>query len=190
MSVLKIQAGRLRQLVEDILDLSRLELGQTKGVTMAPVNLNEIVEQVVIAHLPRAEEADLKLVFTPGADLPLIQGERNQLAQMVTNLVTNAINYTPAGHVLISTRLIPERDQVCLQVEDTGMGIEPEDLPHLFERFYRGQRVSQSDIPGSGLGLGILKEIVVLHKGEIEVESQVGKGSTFRVFLPLAKDMD
>jgi len=72
-----------------------------------------------------------------------------------------------------------------LIVEDTGMGIDPEDLPHLFERFYRGRRTGKSHVPGSGLGLAIVKEIVDLHRGRVEVESEVGQGSTFRVLLPV-----
>jgi len=104
---------------------------------------------------------------------------------VVTNLVANAIRYTSNGEVSIRTRLDATRGQVLLQVTDSGMGIDPADLPHIFERFYRGSRASQSDIPGTGLGLAIVKEIVDLHGGTIDLESFVGKGSTFRVWLPL-----
>ena len=114
-----------------------------------------------------------------------MRAERNQLIQVVNNLVVNAINYTLAGEVRVSTYLDVERGQACLQVQDTGIGIEPEDLPHVFERFYRGLRACQSGIPGTGLGLAIAKGIVDLHGGEIEVESQVDEGSTFRVWLPV-----
>ncbi len=178
------QSDRLAQLVEDILNLSRLELGADK-VRFAPVDLNALVEQVVLAHQASAESAGLRLTFAPGRDLPPLQGERNQLAQVITNLVANAISYTPAGEVYVRTDL--KSEQVCLQVRDTGMGIDPEDVPHLFERFYRGKQTGQSDIPGSGLGLAIVKEIVDLHQGHVEVDSQVGQGSTFRVWLPLAQ---
>ncbi len=184
MNILKDQAGRLAQLVEDILDLSRLELGADR-VKFAPVDLNALVARVVVAHRPGAEAAGLALTFEPGADLPPVRGERNQLAQVVTNLVANALNYTPAGHVRVSTCLAAQRDQVCLQVEDTGVGIDAEDMPHFFDRFYRGKRMVKSDIPGSGLGLAIVKEIVDLHGGSIEVDSQVRQGSTFRVWLPV-----
>ncbi len=182
--VLKEETDRLQQLIEDILDLSRLEIAKGAGVEMVPVDFNEVVGQVVAAHQPRVEAANLRFTFESGADLPLIQGERNQLIQVVTNLVSNALNYTPVGNIQVSTYL--DGDQVCLQVEDTGMGIEPEDRPHIFERFYRGQRASQSNIPGTGLGLGIVKEIVDLHKGEIEVQSEVGAGTVFRARFPVA----
>jgi PAS domain S-box-containing protein len=183
-NILKEQTGRLKQLIESILDLSRLELAKDTKVAFGAVDLNEVVAQVVTIHLPQAKAASLRFTFEPDAGLSPIQGERNQLIQVVTNLVINALNYTAAGNIQVSTYL--DFDQVCLQVKDTGIGIEPEDLPHLFERFYRGQHASQSTIPGSGLGLGIVKEIVDLHKGKIEVQSEVGAGTIFRVRLPVA----
>ncbi len=185
LAVLKEQAARLGHLVESILDLSRLELAGDR-IALAPVDLNAAIESVVAAHGPGAEAKRLDLTFVPHAGLPAVRGEFNQLALMISNLVANAINYTPAGEVRVYTRLDAARGEACLQVQDTGIGIDPDDVPHLFERFYRGRRVSQSDIPGSGLGLGIVSEIVDLHAGRIEVESVVGAGSTFRVWLPLA----
>lgn len=184
MNVLKEQTNRLADLLEGIMDLSRLDLCKEK-VEFAPVALNELVEQVVAAHQPGAEAAGLELIFEPDVALPPVQAERNQLAQVIANLVTNAINYTPAGQVRIVTHLEPDGGQAYLEVQDTGMGIEPEDRPHIFERFYRGQRVGSSNISGTGLGLAIVKEIVDLHGGRIEVQSQPGEGSTFSVWLPL-----
>jgi len=187
MAVLKEQTGRLGQLIEDILNLSRLEIRQGKRGELAPVDLNAVVQQVVAAHWPRAEAANLQLVFQPEAGLLPAQGDVSQLTQVVTNLVANAINYTPAGGSIrcqLSQSSADSDPWLLLTVADTGMGIEPEDLPHLFERFYRGQQAAQSEIPGTGLGLGIVKEIVDWHGGRIEVESEVGVGSTFRVWLP------
>lgn len=184
MFVLNEQTNRLVDLIEDILNLSRLDMDKTKS-EFAPVDLNVLVERIVIAHQLRAENAGLQLTFEPCAALPPVRAESNQLSQVVTNLVTNAVNYTPAGQVRVSTHLSVEQKSVCVQVQDTGMGIAAEDLPHLFERFYRGQSVGSSNIPGSGLGLAIVKEVVDLHGGKVEVESEVGKGSTFRVWLPL-----
>jgi PAS domain S-box-containing protein len=182
MNTLNEQSDRLVQLVEDILDLSRLELGADK-VQFAPVNLNVLARQVVDAHQPMAEAAGLALTFTPDPELASVWGEHNQLAQVITNLVTNAIRYTPAGQVQVSTRL--REGQACLEVRDTGTGIYAEDIPHLFERFYRGQqRAGQPITPGTGLGLAIVKEIVDLHTGEITVSSQVGVGTTLTVCLP------
>jgi len=187
LSVLKNQAQRLASLIEDILSLSRLELASDR-VKFEAVDLNRVVEQVVTAHRLHAEAAGLELTVESGPDLPPVWAERNQLAQVITNLVSNAINYTPAGQVRVTTHLDAQRGQACLQVEDTGLGIEAEDLPHIFERFYRGQQVGGSNIPGTGLGLAIVKEILDLHDGEIEVQSQVGQGSRFKVWLPLQCD--
>jgi signal transduction histidine kinase/CheY-like chemotaxis protein len=183
-AALKEQLGRFKTLIDNILDLSRLELGASRTV-FAQVDLNSVVEQTVTAHVPHAEAVGLHLRFEPTAGLPSIIGERNQLSQVVTNLLINAINYTPAGEVIVQTYYDEDRKRVCLTIHDTGIGIEPEDVPHLFERFYRGTQASRAGIPGTGLGLGIVKEIIDLHGGVVEVNSEVGKGSEFRVCLPL-----
>jgi len=181
-SVLRQQSKRLAQLVDDILNLSRLEMGKDR-IAFGPVDLNYVVDQVVTAHQPRAEAASLTLTFEPHIDLPPVRGEVNQLAQVITNLIGNALSYTPHGCVRVATALLDDR--VCLQVEDTGMGIDAVDLANIFDRFYRGRRPQKSDIPGTGLGLAIVKEIVDLHQGHIEVDSRVDHGTTFRVWLPL-----
>jgi signal transduction histidine kinase len=146
------------------------------------VDLNLLAEQVVTAHLPLAEANGLKLLFEPDRRAVLVQGEQNQIARMITNLVSNAIRYTRNGHV--GVRLQRSNGYACLLVEDSGIGIEPQDLPHLFERFYRGKNVRQTETHGTGLGLAIVKEIVDLHEGRIEVESVPGSGAKFRVWLP------
>jgi signal transduction histidine kinase len=179
--VLQEQAERLSYLTDDILNLSRLENVPHEKET-EPVNLNELVEHIVEAHLPRAERAGLELRTRLSPELPLASGVGSQLTQVITNLVSNALNYTDNGFVEIAS-YCDEAGWLCLEVNDSGDGIEPEDLPYLFERFYRGQRHSQSNIPGTGLGLAIVKEIVERHGGQVEVESQVGRGSIFRARL-------
>ena len=180
--VLRAQTDRLQQLIEDILDLSRLELGYEQ-VTLEPVMFNEVVAQVVAAYQLRAQARGLTLIFDPADDLLPIMGERNQLSQVVTNLLVNALNYTEQGEVFVRTLYRNHTYQV-LEVSDTGPGISDEDLPHLFQRFYRGSQHHQGGIPGTGLGLAIVKEIVEIHQGKIEVESVMGVGSTFRIWLP------
>jgi PAS domain S-box-containing protein len=181
-TVLQQQVRRVAALVDDILDLSRLERRKEQGVSYQAVKLNDVVSQVVLAHQPRAEADGLQLTFELAPDLPPIYGDANQLAQVVTNLVANALSYTAAGYVRASTTAHGKR--VCLSVADSGSGIPTEDLPHVFERFYRGHLVQKNDIPGTGLGLAIVKEIVDLHQGQIEIDSQPGRGTTFRVWLP------
>lgn len=185
LTILKNQTKRLIQLVEDILNLSRLEAGKD-DLVFSPVDLNAITRQVAVAHRLRAQEAGLILAFEPAPDLPSIVGDPNQLTQVVTNLVDNAINYTPEGTVSISTRLDSKTGQVCLAVKDSGSGIGSPDLAHIFERFYRGQYASDYSIPGTGLGLAIVKEIVDLHHGTVTVASAETEGTTFKVWLPLA----
>jgi signal transduction histidine kinase len=179
LQAIRQQVKREVQLLEDILNLSRLELGSDK-VQFAPVVLNALIAQVVAVHQSAADARNLTLTFTPYSELPVVPGEENQLAQVITNLIGNAINYTPAGEIRVSTGL--QDHNVLIEVRDTGLGIAPEDLSHLFERFYRGRRTR--DIRGTGLGLAIVKEIVDLHDGRIEVDSEPG-GTTFRVYLPL-----
>jgi signal transduction histidine kinase len=185
-NVLQEEITRLAQLVEDVLDLTRMELG-TKKVEIKQVDLNVVAEQVVSANRLRAESKGLEMIFEPGVGLPLVLADASQMKQVVTNLVGNAVNYTQQGHVKIHLAYQLERRAVALSVEDTGMGIGPEDTPHLFERFYRGIQASQSSIPGTGLGLAITKEILDAHQGRIEVESELGKGSKFTVLLPVGE---
>jgi two-component system phosphate regulon sensor histidine kinase PhoR len=186
LSVILEQSALLTRLVEDILDLSRLTISKTRKASFEETSLNVLVEQAVMAHLPVAEEAGIRLIFEPDPKLPLIHAEQSQIARMITNLLTNAIRYTSQGYVRLQTSC--QDNGVRLIVEDTGMGIDPQDLPHIFERFYRGQNIRQSGIPGTGLGLAIVKEIVNLHNGAMEIESAAGKGTTFRIWLPITAD--
>ncbi len=183
LKILKEQSRLLVKLVEDILDLSRLSTGKYKTPDFDRVNLNDVTEQVIIAHRPQAEAAGLELYFEPGKNLQAILGEPNQLSRLINNLVSNAIHYTPRGSVVVRT--YQNNDSVHLEVRDSGIGIEADDLPHLFERFYRGRSVRQSRIHGTGLGLAIVKEIVDMHDSSITIESEVGKGSTFNVRFPV-----
>jgi len=182
-TVVKEQSQVLTKLVEDILDLSRLTSSNARPVIFTPSDLNLLIEQVITAHLPLAEASGLVLQFTPAPDLPMVPVEQNQFARMITNLISNAIRYTPSGKIEISTGFID--GHVRIKAQDTGVGIEPDDLPHIFERFFRGSNVRQSEIHGTGLGLAIVKEIVDFHRGEIEVQSQRGVGSVFQIWLPI-----
>jgi PAS domain S-box-containing protein len=183
LKVLMEQAHQLRKLVEDILDLSRLTMIKSRKTEFSAVDLNFVTQQVIVNHLPLADASSLTLSFEPCSDLTPVRGEENQLARLITNLVSNALRYTAQGSVHVRTSMIDH--QALLWVEDTGIGIDPEDLPHIFERFYRGKQVRQTRISGTGLGLAIVKEIVDLHEGTIEIKSKVNKGSVFCVHFPL-----
>lgn len=146
------------------------------------IDVHGLIESVLRMQGP---EADIKQIQLR-ADLPpepvMIYGDEQRILQVLTNLVVNAVNYTTAGgEVILRVRAASERDPfVALQVQDTGVGISPEHLPHIFEPFYRGENRGE----GTGLGLSITRQIVELHGGTINVESVVGQGSTFEVRLP------
>lgn len=189
MGELERQINRLMELTNSILDLSRLELARDK-IVFGPVDMAMLVQHICETYQSNAAAAGLTLDLDQEADLPRVRGEINQLSQVLTNLIENAIKYTPSGHVEVKTYRAPDDNRVCFMVKDTGIGIDKEDLPHLFDRFYRGRRVHQMRIPGTGLGLPIVDEIIALHDGHIEVDSEVGKGTTFRVYLPLIADVN
>jgi signal transduction histidine kinase len=182
---LKEQVERLSSFVESILDLSRMEKLR-ENTTFSAVDLNNAAAQVVTLLQPRTDEVGLALSFAPGADLPMVRADSNQVLQVITNLVANAIHYTPEGWVRLASGFDTECGMVWLNVQDSGMGIAEEDIPHLFERFYRG-RAGSSSIPGTGLGLSIVKEIMDIHGGHITVSSEVDKGTTFTIWLLVAE---
>jgi PAS domain S-box-containing protein len=180
-TALREQIERLTDLIEKISSLSSMEQDQVTA-EFGNVDLNAVVDLVVSEFQPRARSAGLALSFSPGVDPLIVSGVASQLRQVVTNLVANAVSYTPQGRVWVSTGR--NADLVYLQVTDTGPGIEAADLQHVFERFYRGRGVSH--IPGSGLGLAVVHRIVHLHSGTVEIKTQAGEGSTFTVRLPVS----
>lgn len=185
-AILRRQVDRLNYLIDDILSLARMESGM-HAPRLKPVRLDAIVEQVLAAHEPHAAETATDLRADLAAELPPVLADSKQLVQVLTNLLVNALNYAPGGQVALRTSWDEARGKVCLEVADTGIGIPAEDLPHIFERFYRGRRVSQSNISGTGLGLAIVQEIVSVHNGALDVQSQEGAGTRVRVWLPAAE---
>jgi two-component system sensor histidine kinase BaeS len=130
-----------------------------------------------------ADDRRITLSFEPQS-VPLVLGDGQWLKQALINLLDNALHYTPSGGA-VTVRLQSAREEVTVAVEDTGHGIEPEHLPHLFERFYRTDWARAKDAGGTGLGLPIVKEIAEAHGGTVSVTSQVEKGSVFTLHLPI-----
>ncbi len=184
-AVLRKQTERLNQLIEDILSLSRLQMGRV-DVSLAPTDVVELVREIVDVRRVDYEAAGLGLTFEPGDQAPLVMAQPDLLGQVVSNLLANALKYTLEGSARV--HISAADNMACITVADTGIGIGDDDLPHIFERFYRGEFAGQSNIPGTGLGLTIVNEIVHLHQGRIEVQSEEGHGATFRIWLPLAGD--
>jgi signal transduction histidine kinase len=183
---LKQATAQIQSLVEGTLTLTRLER-EDRRPFFSSVNLNLIALQIAAVYQAQAQKAGVALTLELASDLPRVWAAQEVLTQAVANLVSNALHYTPQGQVILRTYVAD--DQACLEVQDTGVGIPPEELPHLFERFHRGRIAMHLDTQGSGLGLAIVKEIVALHRGEVYVTSEVGVGSVFQVKLPLAPGM-
>ncbi len=178
------EIDRLTLLVSDLLDLSAIESGSAK-LEIGPVPLREVVEDVVAKVRPMADPRRIRLRIELDDGLPPAWGDAGRLAQAVANLVDNAVKYTPDGGVVTISGQARE-NLVALSVADTGIGIAPEHLPRIFERFYRVDRSRSRALGGTGLGLSIVKHIATSHGGRVEVESVEGRGSCFTLLLPRA----
>jgi PAS domain S-box-containing protein len=185
--VLEDQADRLHHLVDDILKITALD--SSHGVTAwEPVSLPTIIKDAVTRYQSRAESSALTLTAVPvPPDLPTVRGDQFRLNQALGELVENAVLFTPAGgQVTVEVQTVEENREhwVTISVRDTGSGISPEEQERIFDRFYRGSLAESGHIPGTGLGLSIVKETLHAHGGRVTVESQAGRGSTFKMWLP------
>jgi signal transduction histidine kinase len=168
-------------LINDLLDIAWIETGMKMSIV--PCAIPELVEPVVQKFREQAASKRLSLQVEPLDGLPTVSGDPQRLRQVLSNLVGNAIKYTPDGG-RITVRGNAQNGKVILEVEDNGIGIAPDDLPKVFDRFFRAEDTFIQTVEGTGLGLSIVKSIVERHGGEVTVESQLGEGSTFRVTLP------
>ncbi len=178
-------ADRVNRLIGDMLDLDRMESGRM-SIRLADVDINEVMSDVMArASSSSAVIAEFKADLDPR--LPIVTGDRDRLVQVVTNLVNNAVKYSPdGGTVTLSTRA--DGGFALVSVTDTGLGIPADEIEHVFERFRRVRSGAAQSIPGTGLGLTIVKQIVEMHGGKIWVESAVGHGSAFHFTVPLAAE--
>ncbi|ACX52145.1 multi-sensor signal transduction histidine kinase [Ammonifex degensii KC4] len=181
LQIIASETERLIHLVEDLLKLSRLENRQT-FLRRQEVNLNELIHNIALVWRRRAEEKGLAFEVDLPPGLPLVLGDPELLTQVFVNLIDNALKYTPVGRVRIRGEY--QSGWVRIEVEDTGIGIPQDCLPRVFERFFRVDRARSRASGGTGLGLSIVKHIVELHGGKVGVESELGKGSRFWVYLP------
>ncbi|HWP31151.1 MAG TPA: ATP-binding protein [Fimbriimonadales bacterium] len=175
------EVDRLTNLADDLLVLSYAE---SRPIKKSEVNFSELVREVVSKTERQIQEKGLKLFFEAPESL-MVEGEAEQLVQVVSNLLSNAVRYTLEGSITV--RVYPSDNEVVLEVKDTGIGISSEHLPRIFERFYRVDRARSRETGGTGLGLSIVRHIVESHGGKVEVESELNVGSTFRVRLPMKK---
>ncbi|MBC7286569.1 MAG: HAMP domain-containing histidine kinase [Armatimonadetes bacterium] len=174
-------------MANDLLDLARLR--QLPTTEFAPVNLVHLINHVADMFLEQAAVKNIELRIEVADNLPQVWGDADAIETMLANLVSNAVKYTPeGGRVTVSAA--PEPDGVVVRVSDTGLGIPEQDIPRLFEEFFRTAEARRSGIDGTGLGLAIVKSVVDRHGGTIDVDSRVGEGTTFMVRLPLAPPPD
>ena len=176
-------AQRLNTLVSELFELSKLETKQIEP-TIEPFPIAELVQDIVMQYQPQADEQGVELAVDVPERHVRVQADIGLVERALSNLIDNAIHYTPTGgrvHVALEN----EAEDVCVEVGDTGPGIPEDDLPHIFERFYRVDKSRDRDKGGAGLGLAIAKTILELHERSLDVDSTVGEGTRFRFRLPV-----
>lgn len=175
----------LLELIKDLLEVAKIEAGQFTQRKLS-TDLARLLDETVTFIQPRAREQGVDLVLTC-QDLVPIYGDPQNLEEIFNNLISNAVNYSPdGGKVTVTAKGLGEYVEV--KVEDTGVGIAPEDLPKIFDKFYRVKHPKTRKVMGTGLGLAIVKGAVEAHHGTLDVESVLGKGTTFRVLLPVIQE--
>jgi two-component system phosphate regulon sensor histidine kinase PhoR len=180
------EVDRLTQMVSELTELSRIETGRAE-LRMAATDLNLLIEEVVAQMNPLAEKQQVTISTDLDKDIPMVGADKERIRQTIINLVHNAVKFNhPGGRVAVSTRA--DGESVTVNVSDTGIGISKEDLPYVFERFYKADKARTKG--GSGLGLAIAKHTIQAHGGNIWAQSEEGKGSTFSFSLPLKANPD
>ncbi len=184
LAIMQEQASRMSRLIEDLLSLSRIEMREHVAPS-GDVDLSVIVDEVTKSLRPLADQASIGIDMKSFTRPVVVIGDRDELAQVIQNLIQNAIKYGRAGGK-IDVTLAPDGQRISLTVKDNGIGIAPHHLPRLTERFYRVSAKESRERGGTGLGLAIAKHIVNRHRGELRIASVLGQGSTFTVLLPAA----
>ncbi|MCX7661818.1 MAG: ATP-binding protein, partial [Candidatus Omnitrophica bacterium] len=184
LNIIYKDATRLANLIEDLLDLSKIESGKMK-MHFEALDLRPIVESALNILENNIKEKKLSVTIDISEDLPKVLIDEKRILQVFLNLLDNAVKYTPQNG-RINIRAYPADEYVQVEISDTGIGIPEKDLPRIFERFYRVDKARSRELGGTGLGLSIVKHIIKAHKGEIWVKSELGKGSTFFFSLPQA----
>ncbi len=178
------ETDRMSRLVRDLMTISKLDYGRMDW-TMSVFDPAVLVRDMTDAMKAEASRRSHTLTLEEGGALPSVRGDRDRVGQVVANVVGNALKYTPEGG-LIKVRTAPEDGGAAIYVSDNGIGIPKDDIPHLFERFYRVDKARSRESGGSGLGLSIAKEFVGRMNGSISLESELGSGTTVRIWLPAA----
>lgn len=185
LEIINNETERLSRLIDELLNLSRIE-DRKSLPNRQPLDLHGLVKGVVAILQPRAAEKNLTIKTDMPDNLPVVQGDPDMISQVLINLIDNAVSYTPpGGEVRINAGI--EENELKVDIHDNGIGIPPESLSRVFERFYRVDKARSREQGGTGLGLSIVKHIIDAHDGSVQVESKVGHGSTFSFLLPLTE---
>lgn len=190
LSSLHEEAIRLNRLITDLRDLSLAEVRQL-ALEKSTTDVNQIISRAVYMLKPLADAKDIDVNCTLDEKLPEIEADADRVSQVFYNILVNAIRYSPTKSVVKVVTVQAEiegRPWLKVSVEDNGPGIAREDIPHIFDHFYRGDKSRDRKSGGSGLGLAIVKQLVEIHGGRVAVESKLGKGSVFQVLLPVVQE--
>ena len=180
----RVRITNLLKLINDLLDIAKIESGHCFQ-EQAPVRIDDLLRDLTAFISGSAESHGITMSLEIAPDLPLILADSRSLEEVFGNLIHNAINYSPDGG-RVEIRAVPLNEFIEIRVSDTGIGIASEELPKIFEKFYRVRDSRTRNVVGTGLGLPIVKGIIESHRGSIQVESRVGIGTTFRILLPRA----
>lgn len=184
LEIIDVEAERLYRLIQDILSLSEIE-NREKEKNLQYNSIKDIVEEVVEVLQREVDKKDIQILIEIPLELPKLFCNRDRIKQLIMNLLDNAIKYTEKGEIKVSCEKV--QNQLSIIVQDTGIGVPKEDIPRLFERFYRVDKGRSRKMGGTGLGLSIVKHIVKLYEGKVFVDSQLGIGSKFTIYLPYEK---
>jgi len=182
LNIVNAEARRLERVVQDMLSVSEIEAA-TMSLQVDDVPISRLLTELERDYAAQAEEAGVAMRFTVPAKLEAIRADRDKLALLLHNVVGNAIKYTPSGGS-VEVQVTQTEHDFTVAVTDTGPGIAPEDHEQIFQKFYRTDTARGSAVKGSGLGLALAREVARLHGGDITVESEPGRGSTFTVRVP------
>ena len=181
--IISENAHRLGRLVDDLLVLSSIELGEMK-LRIENISIADAIENVLSMFETKAADKSLAIDKNISDRLPFIRADRDKFAQILVNILDNAIKFTPSGGKISISALQDENGFVVVKVIDTGIGIPKNEIPRLGERFYRVDKARSRELGGTGLGLSIVKHLMKAHKGSIDIESQVGRGTTVSLTFP------
>ena len=185
LSTIARHAERLNRLVEDLLTISNTELGELH-FSFESVALSGIAQSVLHMIQKKAGEKKIRIASAIPEDLPPIRADRDRMSQILINVLDNAVKFTDEGGTVSLSAAPASGNEVVVKIADTGIGIPRDEIPRLGERFYRVDKTRSRELGGTGLGLSIVKHLMTAHKGRMEIESQLGRGTTVSLYFPAA----